>query len=418
MLRRQSDTGEANLVTGITDVRSSKPASYKSHKFFHAALVMIVVLTIVVLACTYIRSKVSGKHGQPIFRQLTFRAGVIGSARFAPDQKNVVYTAKWGGGDRQTYLMDLDSSKSRALGFAPGALASVSRQGDLAFVSRSAPSGDRPARLSRVSVHGGASQVIAEGTKAADWAPNGKELAIVREVGPESVIEFPVGKLVYSSQGWLNCLRVSPGGDQVAFLEHPVRDDDGGHVRLVDRNGNTRVLTDEWSTAEGLAWSPSGKEIWFTASKTGAARVLYEVSTTAKLRQISNTPSSLRLLDISRAGRVLIAVDDVRMTMTGAPGVGRAESDLSKFDLSHVDDISVGGNLVLFSEGGAAGGQHYSTYVHDQKSGSTFRVASGRGLALSPDAKWALTVDPQDRTNLTLTSIGSQDVPESVRKRI
>jgi hypothetical protein len=135
---------------------------------------------------------------------------------------------------------------------------------------------------------------------------------------------------------------------------------------------------------------------------------LYEVSTTAKLRQISNTPSSLRLLDISSAGRVLIAVDDVRMTMTGAPGVGSAERDLSKFDLSHVDDISVDGNLVLFTEGGAAGGQHYSTYVHDQKSGSTFRVASGRGLALSPDAKWALTVDPQDRTTLTLTSISSQ----------
>lgn len=90
------DTAEVKLVTGIPNVRSTDSASYKLRKFFDAAVVMIVVLTVVVLASAYIRSKVSGKRGQPIFKQLTFRAGVIGSARFAPDQKNVVYTAKWG----------------------------------------------------------------------------------------------------------------------------------------------------------------------------------------------------------------------------------------------------------------------------------------------------------------------------------
>jgi hypothetical protein len=138
------------------------------------------------------------------------------------------------------------------------------------------------------------------------------------------------------------------------------------------------------------------------------AHALYAVSKAAKLRQLSNTPSSLRLLDISRTGRVLIAVDDMRMTLMGAPTVDSAESDLSRFDCSHVDDISPDGSLVLFTEGGNGGGRHYATYIHDMKARTTSRIALGRGLAISPDAKSVLTIDPQDRTHLTLTSINSQ----------
>jgi hypothetical protein len=78
--------------------------------------------------------------------------------------------------------------------------------------------------------------------------------------------------------------------------------------------------------------------------------VLYAVSQTRTLRQVSNTPSDVRLLDISSTGHVLIAVDDTRMTLRGAPGAESAESDLSKFDFSHVDDISLDDNLVLFTE--------------------------------------------------------------------
>ncbi|MGI8958275.1 MAG: winged helix-turn-helix domain-containing protein [Bryobacteraceae bacterium] len=404
--------GVNNLVPQLPakpepNITSVNQRSYQLRRFFQIAAGCVLVLTVGALIFIYLRSRGHGIHRQPIFRQLTFRAGVIGSARFIPDSENVVYTAKWGSVERQTYLMDLRSSQSRALGFAPGVLAAVSRKGDLAFVSRN-PSGLHGCvRLSRVSVNGGAARVIAEGTRGADWAPNGRDLAIVRAVAPDSVVEFPVGNVVYSSHGWIGCLRVSPGGDQVAFIEHPVRDDDAGHVRIVDTKGNTRVLTDEWNSAEGLAWSPSGKEVWFTASKQGAARTLYAVSRTAKLRQLSDAPASLRLLDISGAGRALIAVDDMRMTLMGAPGVGGPERDLSHFDLSHVDDISADGNLVLFTEGGNAGGQHYATYVHDLRAGSTARIASARALALSPNQKWVLTVDPRDRTRLTLTSIVS-----------
>ncbi len=262
--------------------------------------------------------------------------------------------------------------------------------------------------MSRVSLGGGTAEVIADGAKEADWAPDGHELALVREHGPESIVEFPAGHQVYTSQGWIDCLRVSPRGDQVAFFEHPVRDDTGGYLRIVDRAGHTRMLTGEWSSGEGLAWSPSGGEIWFTASKTGARGVLYAVSETGKLRQVSDTPSSLRLLDMSTTGRVLLATDDTRQTLMAAFQGEKDTTDLSKFDASHVDDISSDGNLVLFTEGGEAGGQHYAAYLHNHKSRCTFQIGPGRGLAISPDENWVLTIDPQDRSSLTITSVASR----------
>jgi DNA-binding winged helix-turn-helix (wHTH) protein len=100
------------------EVKSANPGTNRVRKFSQLAVLGILLLGIVALIFGYVRSKTPGMHRQPIFRQLTFRAGVIGSARFAPDSKNVIYTAKWGGSDRHTYLVDLRSFQSRTLGFA------------------------------------------------------------------------------------------------------------------------------------------------------------------------------------------------------------------------------------------------------------------------------------------------------------
>jgi len=113
------------------------------------------------------------------------------------------------------------------------------------------------------------------------------------------------------------------------------------------------------------------------------------------------------MLDISRTGRVLIAAGDIRTNMRIAPALGHAERELSNFDFSHPDDISSDANFVLFTDSGDGGGQHYSAYVQSQKSGKASLIGPGRGLALSPDGKKVLTVDPQDRTSLTLVALDS-----------
>src|SRR5260370_41301989 len=110
------------------------------------------------------------------------------------------------------------------------------------------------------------------GIAGVGWRPDGKNFAGSRVGGRESVVEYPIGKVLYRTAGGISHLRVSPKGDQIAFLEHPLRGDDGGMVKLIDGSGILRELSAGWASVGGLAWSPSGREIWFTAGQTGLRR--------------------------------------------------------------------------------------------------------------------------------------------------
>ncbi len=82
--------------------------------------------------------------------------------------------------------------------------------------------------------------------------------------------------------------------------------DDRGFVTLVDLQGRSKRLTQEWSSLRGLAWAPSGKEIWFTASETAQPQKLMAVDRQGKLRDILQSPGYLWLQDISASGKVLL----------------------------------------------------------------------------------------------------------------
>lgn len=333
---------------------------------FNTAVVFIAAAA-AILALLYACNKPNVDVVHPNFRQLTFQSGLITDAKFVRGSQQVSYTARWQQGARKTYLLNLED-----------------------------PSSYKEFKLKPIS----------NTTAPAGWSPEPQSSALVRSQGAESVIEFPAGSAVYTTKGWVTNLRVSPYGNQAAFLEHPVRDDDGGYLRVVDRQGRTSVWTPFWSSAAGLAWSPDGNEVWFTASTEGANRALYASSGPGNMRLISRSPSSLRLLDISNKGQILAALDDVRMSLrAGLPGKA-AEWDLSKFDCSHVDDISPDGRFILFTEGSGPAGKHYSSYLHDLSSGTTVRLAQGRGLSLSPDAARIIIIDPEDRRSLVIHQRG------------
>lgn len=413
-VRPPSGDQEPTSKRGVdeTKFKEAVPAIRQLNRFsVRAALAAISVLAILLIV-GYLHSEPKTTRPQPAFRQLTFRTGVIESARFLPDEQTAVFSARWQDGNLQTYTVDLDSLKLRPLSFAPGELVSVSQDGNLILASGEPPSLN-PIRLWRVSLRGGAAENLAERASGADWSADGRELALIRDEGLRSSIEFPVGHVTYNSPGWINELRVSPCGDHAAFLEHPMRDDTAGHLRIIDKHGKTTFVTGEWNNIEGLAWSPCGSEVWFTASKSGSAQALFAVSETGKLRQVSSTGASVRLLDISSKGRALVAVDDVRITMRGALSGDTLERDLSKFDASHVEDISADGKLLLFTEAGEGGGQHYTAYIYDQEKRNSFPVAAGRAFSISPDKQWVLTLDPRDRTYVTLNAIGG-DQPRKV----
>ena len=338
----------------------------------------------------------------PVFHQVTFQTGWIGTARFVPGGNSLVYTRRAEGRGRM-YLLNTDSPESRPLDFERSSLLAVSRTGELAILTWG-PSGfpmDH-AELARVPLNGGSPRVIGHGAYGADFGPDGETVAIVKDGG--RVIEY-AGKVVYQSSGMVTAMRVSPSGDRIAFLDHAMRDDDAGVVRVVDMKGNVRTLTRRWSSVSGIAWAPSGREIWFAASDVGIDRALRAVTLDGNDRLISSAPGVLRLLDIARNGRVLLARDDNQMTMSGRLSGDTAERDLTWFDGSHVEDISADGNLVLFTESGEASGAHYWVYVHNRKTNSTTRIGTGRAMALSPDGTRALAIDPSERKHLQLIPV-------------
>ena len=102
-----------------------------------------------------------------------------------------------------------------------------------------------------------------EDVYAADWSPDGKELAVARWVGGKSRLEFPIGTIIYESPGELVSPRVSKRGE-VAFARHPPNAL-AGDLLLVEPNGSVRTLVEGWghkgAGVVALAWSPSEDEI-------------------------------------------------------------------------------------------------------------------------------------------------------------
>jgi DNA-binding winged helix-turn-helix (wHTH) protein/Tol biopolymer transport system component len=340
---------------------------------------------------------------QAVFHQVTFRRVTIRSARFGPDGESAIYEASTGPRDRELYLVNTVSPESRPLGFAGAMLVSVSRSGELALMTVDRASGSR--NLVRVPINGGAPLPLDRGIWSADWSADGSKMAVIRYGVHYTTLEYPRGKTIFRSAGSLTDVRVSPTGKEVALIEHPMRADDGGNITLIDEKGVSRTLSAGWASADGLAWGPSGREVWFTAAHSGVIRSLYAVSLSGKLRLVASYPGTLTLFDISRSGRVLVSREQLRMMMAGTVNGDSEQKDFSWFDFSHVIDISADGRVILFDETGEGGGPHHSTYIRHTDASSAVRVGDGYGMAISPDGNWAVTMTAGDQNNLNLVPL-------------
>jgi Tol biopolymer transport system component len=338
----------------------------------------------------------------PTFHQLTFRRGEVGGARFAPDGQTILYSAAWDGRPMEIFSTRTDSSESRPFGLADAEVLAISRTGELAVsLHRRLLSGfTRTGTLAQTGLAGGgATRDVLEDVQSADWAPQGQSLAVVRDVGAHNRLEFPIGKVLYETTGWISHPRVAPKGDLVAFLHHPVPGDDGGSVAIVDLSGKMKRLTDLFATAAGLAWSPEG-EVWFTAAPIGNNRALYSVKPSGRPRLRARVTGNLTIHDIFRDGRLLMTQAIERQGMIALPPGEQKERDLSWLDWSRGKDLSADGKTVLFTESGSGGGEGYSVYLRKTDGSPAVRLGEGSTLGLSPDGKWALSIreltsDPQ-----------------------
>jgi Tol biopolymer transport system component len=331
----------------------------------------------------------------PSFHQLTFRRGSIESARFAPDGQTILYTAAWDGKPIEVFVSRTESPESRPFGMVGADVLAISGAGEMAL------SLDRhqidplvyTGTLARMGVAGGgAPREVLENVQWADWSPDGATLAIVRDAGPRNRIEYPIGKVLYETGGFVTHPRVSRKGDLIAFIDHPARGDDGGVVAVVDPAGKKRTLTPMFASNWGLAWSPDGSEIWFAAAPVGGNRSLYAVSLSGRQRLLARVTGSLLLFDVSQSGRVLLAHDQRKQQMLGLTPGADTERELSWLDYSGAQAISADGTTVLFDESGEGGGAGYSIFVRKTDGSPAVRLGEGSAEALSPDGKWVLAL--------------------------
>jgi dipeptidyl aminopeptidase/acylaminoacyl peptidase len=359
------------------------------------AVAAALVLALGTLAAGYFLGLSKGISPPTAFHQLTFRKGAIWEARLSSDGKSVLYSASWDGKPTEIYVSHPESPESRPFGVAATDLLAVSPSGELAVAVKADwdTAFTRAGTLARVGATGGTPRELLEGVQFADWSPDGKDLAVVREVKRRIRLEFPAGKVLYETAGWVGNPRFSPKGDAIAFLDHPVINDDGGSVAIVDLSGKKTTLSPVYASAAGLAWSPDGNEVWFTAAEVGGNRVLRATTRSGgRLRTLAGVPGILTLHDVSRDGRVLITQDLNRIGLV-AGSIAEGETDLTWLDWSLMADLSRDGRTVLFSETGEGGGQGYSVYLRQVESAAAVRLGEGAGQAISADGRRVLAID-------------------------
>ena len=359
-----------------------------------AMAVGVVLLAAIMLAVGWWIGRGSGSMRPPEYQQITFRTGSIGNARFTPDG-SIVYSAAWDGGEDQLYMARTDDNGSRELGLKGAELLSISKSGELAIRLNTAYYGGyaRTGTLARVPLSGGTPREVLDNVQDAEWAASGDSMAVVRFV-PDNHhwrLEYPIGHVLFDGINWISHPVISPDGKLIAFADHenPSGDDEGS-VAVLDMAGHEKKLASNFVSVEGIQWSPSGDEIWFTATRSGSATQLHGVTLSGKERNITNVPGGFWLQDMHN-GVALMITHQERIGIRGVAPGGKEEKELGWFGWSIVRDISSDGHKIVFEEEGEGGGPNYTVFLRDTDGTPPVKIGEGLGLAISADNKWVVT---------------------------
>jgi len=369
-----------------------------------AALAIVAATAATVFWMLKIRGVSSASAAAPQFIPVTFRTGTVSAARFAPDGETIIYSAAWGGDPYALFMTRRGSPESRPLNISDARLLGVSPSGDLAFLRGSQEAvrfllPPRAGTLARVAMTGGAPREILDDVISADWTTGG-ELAVVRR----DRVEFPPGTTIHGAPHQFRYVRIAPDGEKLALV-------DGPNIVVLDRAGKKTILSSGWQDQATLAWSPSGHEVWFTATRSPndvSGWTLRAVSLTGQERVVlSSAGTLLSILDVFRDGRALIATHVGRMGCSCLPPGQVQPRELSWLDGSAPEALSSDGRHVLLSEVLRGAGKSGSIYVRKTDGSDAVRLGDGFGEDLSPDGSWVLSTEVGPRKHWILLPTGA-----------
>ncbi len=402
----------ASEISSTHKIPSEAIAARKRILWLRTAAIVAAILALGLVAGHFIWRAPS--RGLPVYQQITFRRGNVNYARFAPNGRAVLYSATWEGEPVGIYDVEPEYPGSRPVGEPEALLISLTPSGELGILhhAKYLHHSEWVGTLASMPLAGGAPRDILENVEGADWDPTAsspERIAVVRkdDASGKMRIEFPIGKIVYETPGWVSHIRVSPKGGRVAFLDHPVLNDSLGSVMTVDLNGNKKILSKDWGAEAGLAWSPTGNEVYFSAARAGSTLSIYAVTLDGRLREVLSAAGRLILHDISPDGRLLVAPEAVRSLLIGSIAGAKSDRELSWLDHSFRPHISADGSDLLFTEGASAAGTHYAVCLRKTDGSPVVRLGDGTGMGLSPDGKWVLAMVASTPAELMLLPTGA-----------
>jgi len=382
-----------------------------------AALVGAVGIGLVIGA----RALKNATPAQATFTPLTFRRGVVHNARFSPDGQTIVYGAAWEGKPYEIFTARGDLIESRSLGLPSASVLAISAAGEMAILLSCDLNFDfvfAPCEgtLARVPLVGGSPRPLVEHAGQADWSPDGKRFVVtVRDPSGGYRLESPIGTVLYRTSDDSSGIyypRFSPTGDRIAFWERGVT----ARLGIIDLAGHkTALAAGEFRLPLGLAWSPTGDEIWFSALKRGGGGpigwAIYGITPAGHERVVWRADGQFQLHDVSRDGQVLMSRLRGSKAIAAVTNGEANERDLSEFQWSGAEDLAADGTTILFEDANYGIGRgRFFLNLRRVDGSPPIRLADGRPKALSPDGKWAIGSSNENKLLIVPTGPGESRV--------
>jgi len=370
------------------------------------AIAVVVLFGIAALAVAYFAGTRSGGTKRAKFERLTFQRGNIRGARFSPDGQNVIYSAGWEGRPYEVFSSRIGDLHARSLELKNTMVVGVSAAGEIALLTnvRRSPESSfmQSGTLARVSASGGTPREILEDVWDADISRDGKQFAVVRSAGGPQQLEYPIGKVLFKTNGYISHPRISPDGKQVAFLEHPVYGDDRGYLDTADAAGNVKRLTADAQGEDGVAWSPDQREVWFAATfpESTGEREVFAVTPEGKSRVVFQVPGNSDVWDIADDGRLLLSLYIISGAQMVASPPNAPERDVSALGWANYGALSADGKSIAFSEVGGAAGQDYLVFFRRLDGSEAVEIGEGQAIGITPDGKYAIAFLPSQPSKL------------------
>ena len=401
--------GDGTLERASAGATPPRGVTRRERVAWLAAAALAVIAGVAVAAGVVAWRAIGAPIEKPRFEKLTFAPQFISNARFAPDGRTIVLSAAREGNTSELFIRHPQDPQPRAVGRPDAQLLAVSSKGELALLTRARFQSHRTysGTLARMPLTEASPREVLHDVTAADWSPDGAELAIIREVEGMSRLEHPIGKVLAESTGYLSDLRVSPRGDRIAYMPHAFPGDNRGRVVVIDRAGAVVATSPEYWGEEGLAWTAGGEEVLFSASMGGPEYAIRALAMDGTVRDVLSVPTGLIVHDATPSGRLLVSTHLERNVVFARFAGASEERELPWLDQSVNPVLSRDGRSVTFADQSQLSGSLYSVLFRAADGSMPVRLGDGSACDISPDGASVLSVVMDDPPRLMIYPTGA-----------